>query len=175
MAAPKRFRSDTRLLGYDYSAPGIYFITIVQKNWLPLFGEVNSNGVNLSPAGEMVIRVWQEMAFAFPWMVHDEYVLMPDHFHALVVLGSEPKIEARASLGTIVQRFKTISTYRYGTGVKESNWQPYIGKLWLQNYYERVVRNRSEYEKFQEYIKANPYRWIENRKQGILNDQHQPS
>ena len=69
---------------------------------------------------------------------------------------------ARLSLPDVVHRFKTLTTKRYSDGVTQLGWTPYEGKLWQRNYYERVVRNQRDLDKFRRYIDANPGRWFED-------------
>jgi REP element-mobilizing transposase RayT len=68
----------------------------------------------------------------------------------------------RLSLPDVVHRFKTLTTYRYGEGVKTKGWPRYRERLWQRNYYERVVRNEAELAKFRSYIEVNPARWFED-------------
>lgn len=154
-------RHDIRLPEYDYLSPGTYFVTIVLKNRSHLFGAVGPEGVVLNPIGIMIQEIWRGLPEALPWIVLDEFVLMPDHLHGLLTLGSDPNVQERTSLGVATQRFKSISTLSYGKGVRGQNWPPYAGKLWAQNYFERIVRNDREHTKFQNYIRDNPYRWLQ--------------
>jgi REP element-mobilizing transposase RayT len=61
-----------------------------------------------------------------------------------------------------MERFKSLTTYRYGVGVKDEGWVRYRGKLWQRDYYERVVRDEVELERFRRYIEINPARWLED-------------
>lgn len=156
-------RVDLRLPEFDYSSPGIYFVTIVQKHQLNLFGSVNEEGVQPNNAGRMVIDCWENIPDRYPWVELDEFVLMPNHLHGLLVFGADPDFDERVNLGTVIGSFKSITTNAYGLGVRSRGWPRFNGKLWLENYYERVVRNDREAEKFREYIWDNPYRWLEKR------------
>jgi REP element-mobilizing transposase RayT len=81
----RRFRQSLRLKGYDYSLAGAYFVTIVAQNRLCLFGTIENEAVVLSPAGEMLQAVWQTLPTRFPKVVLDAFVVMPNHFHAIIV------------------------------------------------------------------------------------------
>jgi hypothetical protein len=61
-----------------------------------------------------------------------------------------------APLSQIVQWFKTMTTNEYIRGVKQSQWRPFIGKLWQRNYYEHIIRNEQDYERIFNYIASNP-------------------
>ncbi len=64
------------------------------------------------------------------------------------------------SLFDAVHRFKTLTTTRYGTGVKNLGWPAYPGRLWQRNYYEHVIRNEIILERIRGYIATNPARWL---------------
>lgn len=66
------------------------------------------------------------------------------------------------TLGTIVQWFKTMTTNAYIRGVKEQNWEPFLGKLWQRNYYEKIIRNDRQLTAVREYIHNNPTNWRED-------------
>lgn len=66
------------------------------------------------------------------------------------------------SLSEVVQWFKTMTTNEYIRGVKQSEWQPFPGRLWQRNYYEHIIRNEIEWNQIREYIQLNPMRWQED-------------
>ena len=53
-----RHRRSIRLIGYDYSQPCLYFITICCQNRACLFGEVINGKMVLNDAGKMVENEW---------------------------------------------------------------------------------------------------------------------
>ena len=79
-------RRSIRLSGYDYSQEGIYFITIVTQSREHLFGEIVGEWMKLNPAGEMVVRFWQKMPEKFSSAALDAFVVMPNHFHGVIVI-----------------------------------------------------------------------------------------
>jgi REP element-mobilizing transposase RayT len=72
------------LEGYDYSSPGLYFITLCVQNRERRFGEVENFEMNLNSAGKMVDRWWNKIPEKFPNARLDVYQIMPNHFHAIV-------------------------------------------------------------------------------------------
>jgi len=86
----RHHRRSIRLRGYDYRAVGAYFITIVVQDRACLFGEVVDSEMRLSEAGRMVERWWLELNCRFPHVLTDAYVVMPNHFHGIVVIHSPP-------------------------------------------------------------------------------------
>ena len=78
-------RHSIRLKGYDYSADGIYFITICTKNRQHLFGHVAEGEMVLNETGQIVKSEWLNTANVRQGEVilHD-FVVMPNHFHAII-------------------------------------------------------------------------------------------
>ena len=77
-------RKNIRLPGYDYSEAGSYFITIVTKDRQPLFGEVVNGEMVLNEFGRIVAEEWTRSASIRKEIELDEYVVMPNQFHAIV-------------------------------------------------------------------------------------------
>ena len=78
-------RRSIRLKGYDYSADGIYFITICTKNRQHLFGHVADGEMVLNETGQIVKSEWLNTVNVRQGEVilHD-FVVMPNHFHAII-------------------------------------------------------------------------------------------
>jgi len=81
-------RQSTRLPGYDYAMRGAYFISIVVVHRLPLFGRIINGVVELSAYGQIVMEEWLRTPIIRPEMTLDEYIVMPDHFQAIIWIGN---------------------------------------------------------------------------------------
>ena len=77
-------RRSIRLKGYDYSQAGLYFITICVQNRKCLFGEIIDGLMILNDAGEMVDNEWKKISERFTNVQLHEYIVMPNHFHAIL-------------------------------------------------------------------------------------------
>jgi len=84
----KHHRRSIRLQGYDYSQPGIYFITLCTQNRECLFGEILNGEMRLNEFGKIAHQCWLEMPHHFPHVQLDEFVIMPDHIHGIIVLNN---------------------------------------------------------------------------------------
>ena len=80
----KEFSGIRRLEHFDYSRPGAYFITICTNQRDLIFGKIDEGCMNLSPAGEMIEKEWLVLPERYSQLVLDEFVVMPNHFHAIV-------------------------------------------------------------------------------------------
>jgi putative transposase len=77
-------RKSIRLKGYNYAQAGLYFITICCQNRTCLFGEIVDGKMILNDAGMMVEIEWLKLKNRFPNIELHEYVVMPNHFHAIL-------------------------------------------------------------------------------------------
>src|SRR5262245_59682784 len=91
----KHHRRSLRLSGYDYSQPGMYFVTICTARRECLFGEVVGGHMLVNQVGRIVQEEWQQTSALRPYVVLDEFVVMPNHFHAVPVIVSEGRGTAR--------------------------------------------------------------------------------
>lgn len=166
----RRRKPSIRLRGYDYARSGTYFVTICTQDRACIFGAVEASEVKLNSVGAMVSEVWSDLPRRFAVITLDAWVLMPNHFHALVVLGRDEApapddrtTAVRVSLGEVIGAFKSITTHRYIQGVHAGRWPPFRRRLWHRNYYERIIRSADALERVRRYIALNPARWTQSR------------
>ncbi len=86
---------------WDYSGDGIYFITMVTQNRECILGEIVNGHISLSEMGKIVDNEWLKSFDIRDELYLDEYIIMPNHLHAIIVLvnnGSPVETHGRASL-----------------------------------------------------------------------------
>src|SRR3989338_6025235 len=91
------YRNGTnRLIGYDYGSPNDYFITICVKGRIPVFGKITDSTMQLSPLGIQAENEWKKSISLRPDtnILMGEFVVMPDHFHAIITLGDNCIVES---------------------------------------------------------------------------------
>jgi REP element-mobilizing transposase RayT len=171
-------RHSIRLKDYDYSQAGAYFVTICVQNRECLLGEVVDNEMTLNDAGQMVERWWGELPNKFPSIELDACVVMPNHFHGIIVLTdvggdlcvapggdvhesgqTRRSAPTRPTLPQIVQWFKTMTASEYIRGVKQNSWPAFDKHFWQRNYYEHIVRDGPDLTNIRSYITNNPLQW----------------
>jgi REP element-mobilizing transposase RayT len=162
--ATLRRRHSIRLRNFDYSQAGAYFITICIQGRQCLLGEIVEGETRSNNAGRMVKTLWDELPGHYPGIEVDEFCVMPNHVHGIIIMNGT----AGLSLPDAAHRFKTMTTTRYIKGVKQNGWQPFFGKLWQRNYWERIIRNEAELNGIREYIRNNPAQWA-------MDDLHIPA
>ena len=82
-------RRATRLRGYDYSQTGGYFITICVQNQKCLFGEIIDRQMYLNDIGKIVVECWNYIPQHFCSVELDICIVMPNHIHGIIVLGTK--------------------------------------------------------------------------------------
>jgi REP element-mobilizing transposase RayT len=82
----KHHRRTVRLREYDYSSPGAYFVTVCTEARRCTLGAVVGEQVRPSAAGEIVAQCWAALPDRFPDIQIDMSVIMPNHFHATILL-----------------------------------------------------------------------------------------
>jgi len=159
-------RKSIRLKEYDYSENGYFFITICAQNSQCFFGSISDGNITLNQAGEIICKVWKDLKERFDNIILDEYIIMPNHLHAILALKNVgaipcgcPGVVNKKRLGDIIGAFKSMTTNEYIKNVNDNNWTPFEKKLWQRNYHERIIRNDGELTNIRKYIIENPYRW----------------
>ena len=183
--------------GWDYSGNGMYFITIVIQNREFILGEIiktdDHSSVKLSDFGKIVDDEWNKSFEIRDELICDEYIIMPNHIHAIVELNSPveahgPHVDAhgRAHLlhgdlgeSKLYRLPKSISSFIGGyKSAVNSKIDDYIDENKLDipkynrnnhffqpNYHDRVIRNDNEYQRIKKYIIDNPKNWEEKKQQ----------
>jgi putative transposase len=167
----KHHRRSIRLKHYDYASLGAYFVTICTYNRQCLFGQITDGKMVLNDAGREVEHCWNEIPAHFPHVALDEFVVMPNHVHGIIVITVgvrhavplpnpvQPKSEhfqkpIAGSIPTIIRSFKSAVTKR----INQTRKTPGV-TLWQRNYYERIIRNENEMNTIRQYIINNPLNW----------------
>lgn len=82
-------RRSIRLKGYDYSQAGAYFVTICVHQRECLLGNIVNGEMQLSRFGKIVSYTWQDLPKHYPHAVLDEFCIMPNHVHFVIVFTDD--------------------------------------------------------------------------------------
>jgi putative transposase len=83
----KHRRPSIRLRGYDFRQAGAYFVTIVTAQRACFFGDIVGSAMWLNELGEIAEYAWKDLPRRFPYIELDEFVIMPNHVHGIIVLA----------------------------------------------------------------------------------------
>lgn len=158
-------RKSPRLRDFDYTVPGPYFITTNLNRRTPLFGTVMIIDANLklSSAGNMIHETWVSVPEEFPGVVLDDFIVMPDHVHAILTLPGSFDTRSGVSLSDVVGWFKSKTNTVYNQGVRDLGWPAYEQRFWQGRFHDHIIRDDKDLEARRKYIERNPWRWIEAR------------
>lgn len=160
----------TRLKNWDYASPGYYFITICTQDHKPFFGQVKDDQMLLSPLGGMAETYWSEIPAHFANATLDEFIIMPNHVHGIVIIQEESVETQHAvslqkpstprkfssmqpgSLSAIIRSYKSaVTRWARTNGYAEFAWQ--------RRFYDHIIRNDKSLRSTREYIRDNPLKW----------------
>jgi len=79
-------RRSIRLKGYDYTRDGAYFVTLCTQERVCVFGTVADGEMQLNECGRGVVDSWLWLAERYPYVHLDEWAVMPNHMHGIIVI-----------------------------------------------------------------------------------------
>ena len=113
--ADKFLIESSRLNNWDYSNPGIYFITICTYNHNNFFGKIENNQMVLSDKGEIVKQEILKTIKIRKNVTIDPWVIMPNHVHLLITIRDLPvETPGRHEISWAVGR-QVVTIWRSGT------------------------------------------------------------
>jgi len=150
----KHHRRSIRLKGYDYAQAGAYFVTICTWQHQCLLGEVVDGEMQLNDYGKIAHAHWHNLLQHHQHLELDEFIVMPNHLHGILVLTDDTTGTKRHGLPEILRGFKTfaarrINKIRHLAGVS----------VWQRGYYEHIIRHERALRAIRQYIANNPLSW----------------
>ena len=158
-----------RLPTWNYAGKGSYHIIINTKNRQHWFGDIQNGELQLSLEGLIVSTEWLKTPILRPYVELDEWIVMPDHFHAIVHINpddeqqvarelpyyqnqpsDEPPIARllAKSLGSTLNQFK-------GKCTKEIRELTNPDFAWQPRFYDVIIRSQRQLENARRYIRRN--------------------
>jgi REP element-mobilizing transposase RayT len=164
----------TRLKYWDYASAGWYFVTVCTRSREHFFGEVVGAEARLSAVGEVAQRYWADIPTHFEHVRLDEYVVMPNHVHGIVVIAETRPVETRHGASLRMDRFNQFGPLKRGS--LQAILNAYKGSVtrwcrenghsyfaWQPRFYEHVIRDEKDLDGIRKYILDNPARWAMDR------------
>ena len=156
-----KFRKSLRNANINYRN-GWFFVTSQVAHNKLILGAIVGEECVLNSLGKKVREYWLSLPAKYPELALDEFVVMPNHFHAIV------KIEYRSTnrehhLGFLMSRFKGGTGYIYGKMRREGLVADIGEHLWQFDYWDDLITSESELEGIRKYIRDNPANWSRDR------------
>ena len=160
-------RKPIRIVDYDYSTPGAYFITVCTANrekifWSDRRGELCSPAYNtqtgdqrsplraeLSDVGKIVDAEIQKLNTVYDAVRVDKYCIMPDHIHFIISINTDEngRTQLVPTISRVIKQFKGSITKQIGR------------PIWQKLFYDHGIRNQQDYDEIWEYIENNPLKY----------------
>ena len=155
-------RKPNRLPEYDYSQNGAYFVTVCTADKNNLFWDTVGAAISrplmenedlvpqppLSAYGRIVEQGIQNIPHCYPSVSVEKYCIMPDHIHMILCFAKDSERQITApTLSRVVGQMKRWVSKQIGAGI------------WQKTYFDRVIRNSTEYTEIWRYIHENPLKY----------------
>ncbi|MBL4887840.1 MAG: transposase [Flavobacteriaceae bacterium] len=190
-----KYRTDSmRLSGYNYSAEGYYFVTICTQGRDHFFGEIIVGEMKLNPIGEIAYEQWHLSEKIRQNIVLDEFVIMPNHIHGIVIIDNHKyrrDVAAQRLYNAAQRLYETKRVYdgkhpemseispkktslshmirEYKTAVTKNAKKINHQFVWQSGFYDHIIRNNKSLQNIRLYIQSNPKMWHKDRhnKKGV--------
>ena len=172
-------RKPSRLQNYDYSQNGAYFITVCTKDRHEIMGTISvgdaalgvpsqndhissqndgTPSVKLSEVGEIVRTFIENIPNTNPGVSVPQYVIMPNHIHLILVVGSGTTMPLKNTNGVPGDFLDGVPGDADGTPRAASPTKALIPKiinalkglsskkagfsLWQRSFHDHIIRNK---------------------------------
>ena len=161
----KNTRKPIRLVNYDYSSNGLYFITICTKDRVHYFSEIKEDSefvgadiirpiVTLKETGKILAASINDVKNHYDNVDVIKYCIMPDHVHLILSImndienGDGGRIISAPTVSTIIGSLKRYVSKT--TGIS----------LWQKSFHDHIIRSEKEFLEICGYIDNNPINWV---------------
>ena len=188
VAPPSRERRSIRLLHFDYSQTGAYFVTICAWDRMCLFGDIVDGEMRLNDFGRAAHEVWERIPAHFATVETDAWIVMPNHVHGVIFIAG-PDARGVPNAGTTAGEWvaprptrathasplqrpsgpskrslgAVVGSYKSAVSkrINESGWSRRTS-VWQRNYHDHIIRDTMSLDRIREYIAQNPARWADD-------------
>jgi len=178
----------TRLSDWDYSSCAYYFITLCTHERAHYFGDVlmddgGKYSMALSDIGKIARDCWLDIPNHFFNTSLDEWVIMPNHMHGIIVINNDIKsniVETCHGMSLQGERYNQFSkpipgslsmivNHFKGSTKRECNRRN-LDFHWQTRFYDHIIRTEKSLYKIRRYIINNPLMWHcdRNNPDGLL-------
>ena len=181
-------RNTLRLQGYDYRVAGTYFLTLCVKGREMLFGRIEHGIMVVNEFGKIVETEWERTQEIRDTVFLDEYVIMPNHVHAILHLndafvgpytqntptigvgadGNPPapcdsnvsSVNEKETYARTTSLSNVIAAFKRASTKGINDLRGTRGaEVWQRSFFDRVLRNEHELSLARKYIFENPIMW----------------
>ena len=169
-------RKNIRLKEYDYSEPGLYFITICTEGRRKILSKIaltdvpddprshtaifvgvdvlDDPSIELTEYGKIADKYIKQLNGHYDSISVEQYVIMPNHIHMILFVKSRgssrtstPTSRQHGTVPAFVSTFKRFCNKEIG----ENIWQRY--------YHDHIIRDKRDFDEISKYIYENLLKW----------------
>lgn len=176
----KHHRKSIRLVGYDYSQAGLYFVTLVCQDRAQLFGDIKDGVMYLNEFGQIAADEWLHTQEVRDNVVLHEFVVMPNHIHGIIEI-QYPKESSNIvgafkspsqTIGAIVRGYKIATIKRIKELVKRTEESKGVDSKGVDSKGELQFATTVPTATTREIIKSLDYKiWQRNYYEHIIRDE----
>lgn len=146
------------------------------------FWDVVRGKMQLSEIGEIVKQQWLK-TFDIRMDMNlemDDYVVMPNHFHAIIYIGENKyNMERRDAMHCVSTTTATTTNATNKFDPQSKNLSSIIrgfksagtinarkihaGFAWQSRYHDHIIRNDGSFQRIRNYISENPKKWTDDK------------
>jgi len=174
----RHHRQSYRFQRHDYSSAAAYYVTLVTKNRLCLFGSVVGDEVVFSDLGKIADEFFRAIPQHFQYASIDIHQVMPNHVHAVIVIADTvgathwvaptriapkgyPRGPQCGSIGAMLGSYKMAVT-------RQAIARFELRDVWQRNYHDHIIRTDQEWQIIRNYIQSNPSQWLSDEEYQTL-------
>ena len=161
VATPAHWHKSLRNPNINYRA-GWWAVTVQAAKNKSLLGAIVGKRVVLNALGRAVEAYWRALPAKYPGLELFDFVVMPNHFHALLRIHQMPTHHEH-QLGFLMSRFKGGSSFIYGQMRRAGDVEDIGERLWQRDYWDCLVSSAEAFRGWQKYIRENPANWSSDR------------
>lgn len=154
---------------------GTFFVTMQAAFNKTIFGAIVGERCVLNELGKAVAASLGSLGERYAGVEIDEFVVMPNHVHFIVMIGVAG-LRARAEkagaevchhkvldLGFVIGRFKSWISKVYRDMVADGKAVDVGATPWQRDFWDKLVTTPEQLEGYRRYIRENPAKWTRDR------------
>ena len=132
----------------------------------------NIASLRATPIGMIANEYWQKIPEHFPFVILDEFVVMPNHVHGIINISKPMNDRGGSETGNVSgytnkfgsQSGNISSIIRgYKAGVKSFATINKIDFAWQPRFHDHIIRDDDELKRIRKYIVENLSNWFRDR------------
>lgn len=160
-------RKSPRATWLDYNE-GEYFVTVCTQGHKHFFGNIHQGKMLLSEIGKHLVACIENTPQHQPHIRIVQYVVMPNHFHAIIKVEPQPDTSCRVPTKADrleqkikIQRLPLLSAY---IGILKSSVTKFANEnsiqfAWQPRFHDHIIRGIEDRNNISQYIENNILNW----------------